>query len=147
MFFLHHPGMPKTHFTSHYSSLQSELLPWQPNYKRYIAEFGSIEKRQFCWSLSFCLQNIYGRCPKFCPLNLDMTSNSIFFPAFAFCGNRTSQVFPLVWWAWLDFALNFASKLDVRSGPWPPSMEVPHWVDGWLLLGVCEYYMSLWGSF
>ena len=37
----------KTHFTSHVSSLNFELLPWQQNYKRYLAEFGSIEKGNF----------------------------------------------------------------------------------------------------
>ena len=34
----------KTHFTSHVSSLNFKLLPWQQNYRRYLAEFVSIEK-------------------------------------------------------------------------------------------------------
>ena len=55
LFFLHHPktaqGMKlklsdfkDTLFASKTSSLHFELLPWQQNYKRYLAEFGSKEK-------------------------------------------------------------------------------------------------------
>ena len=60
-----------------------------------------------------------------------------FFPSFCVLWQQNFPSFPLVWWAWLDFALNFASKLDVRPGPWPPGVEVPPLVDGWILLGVC----------
>ena len=42
-----------THFTSHVSSLNFEPLPWQQNYKRYLAEFGSIEKWNFWIIQSF----------------------------------------------------------------------------------------------
>ena len=62
MFFLHYLKTPKstklklsdfkdtifkTHYSIHTSWLHSELLSWQQNYKRYLAEFGSIKKQNF----------------------------------------------------------------------------------------------------
>ena len=52
MFFFHHPETPQaiklkrsdfkdifdTHFTCYTSSLYSEVLPWQQNYKRYLVK-------------------------------------------------------------------------------------------------------------
>ena len=35
---------PLRHFTSHISSLYSNLLPWQQNYASYLGEFGYKEK-------------------------------------------------------------------------------------------------------
>ena len=32
------------HFTSYTSPLHSEVLPWQQNYKRYLANFDSIQQ-------------------------------------------------------------------------------------------------------
>ena len=66
--------------------------------------------------------------PNFALWISDLTSKLGFFPDFCACNNRTSQVFPLIWWTWPDLAPNFASKLDVRSPPpRPPNMEVPLW--------------------
>ena len=58
LFFLHHPKKAqdiklnlsepfctfKTHFASQTSSLSFKLLPWQQNYRRYLAGFCSKEK-------------------------------------------------------------------------------------------------------
>ena len=70
---------------------------------------------------NFASRNIGDKYPKFCPLkfiyNAKCPQNCHSFPTF---GNRTSHVFPLNWWTWLDFAPNSASKLDVRSKLHPP---------------------------
>ena len=71
---------------------------------------------------NFASKNISDKYPKFCSLNFKYGPKiGIFFPTFASCGNRTSQVFPLIWRTWPDLAPNFASNLDVRSKP-PPDL-------------------------
>ena len=47
---------------------------------------------------NFASKNIGDKYPKFCPLNFRYNSKCLdSFPTFASCGNRTSQVFPLIW--------------------------------------------------
>ena len=76
-----------------------------------------------CWSPKFCLQKYRWQIPEILPSEFQIwPQNWDLSPTFASCGNRTSQVFPLVWWTWLDLDLapNFASKLDEISNPPPP---------------------------
>ena len=73
---------------------------------------------------NFASKNMGDKYPKFCPLNFRYNPkcppNCDSFPS---CGNRTSQIFPLIWWNWLNLAPNFASKLDVP--PWDTITELP----------------------
>ena len=76
---------------------------------------------------NFASKNIDDRYPKFCPLNFRYNckcpQNCDSFPIFASCSNRTPQIFPLIWWTWLNLTPNFASKLDARSKP-PPDLLI-----------------------
>ena len=85
-----------------------------------------------CWSPKFCLQQYRWQISQILPSEFQIwPQNWDFFPTFASCGDRTSQVFCLVWWTWPDLAPNFAFKLDVRSKPpWPPYLGVPPWELG-----------------
>ena len=86
-----------------------EVLPYQ--------DVGGLAQNlplKFMSAPKFCLKNIGDKYPKFFPLNFRF-SQILSQDLLVSCDNRTSQVFPLIWLTWLDFAPNFASKLDVRS--------------------------------
>ena len=65
---------------------------------------------------NFASKNTDDVYPKSYPLNF--RSDSV--PIFGSCGTRTSQVFPLIWWPWLNLAQILPPNL--RSGPSLPDL-------------------------
>ena len=66
------------------------------------------------------------------------------FPTFAFCGNRTSQVFPLIWWTWLNRLMWFQTFNQTKDNCLELSSKDANWIFCWEKLPWYILRVPLW---